>query len=752
MESSAGKLFQPVDDYEELGAGMPRPAVGREQTMIAYLVAGILSSNSLRPWEEKNLLNTLRTSLLRPLLQPQKEIENIDRQAERKAALKAFLEGEDDEEGEVDEKSEKQKRDILAIYNACCDTLKESADIPSLEKYYPALSAIKTLYKLSDRQTFLLGFFAFSEQNDAFQSLIFSTINLSYNHKEMQVLCERLMARLSIPNEAQNTIQQDLHALSELGLLFRNEEASFDSPSYKAAPYIRRALYNVTENSPVAAIAAITGDPANAEYPISHWLGYVKGLPRLIRAVQAKSKKAGDGVPALVFGAPGVGKTEAIKALSDATGKPVFFVTTQSGDDKDPKAKPSEIIANLKMLLKLIPHLPQGAIICIDDAEAIFAKDQAAGQDSEDPVAKRYFNELIDAIRASGQVVLMAVNDKDKIPDSVLSRMGMEVEFPYPPAKFRRIFFETQSKLHSLNFNDEQLTVLAKRFSPPIRMIGVTAALIARTGEEFQAFVDALQEKAEAEFGSRGAISAPLPMQTLFMPELINERENNLTDVFKKMVGEGQVPEVSQAVIIAGGSGTGKTLFAHSLAAVCGVEIETLDGRDVMVASEKNPTLYERRRDPAAELRRAFKNAHEHGRVLVIENIDVLAPNVTQNTTGVSVSYSDTIDGLMSRYPVRVVFTTQSQDNNLDPALFRSVPEVLCFDPLSEGQAKRVVDGLLEGGAAFDIPDDVVASDIITALERMTAEDGNEAFGRYLESAVTLRKKGISAPHRKVGI
>lgn len=721
-----GLEFKEVKKYADFGTDLPQQTPA-EVVISAYFYAGLIQSRGLSKDERAQFLNRIGYFPFND----EKIFELFGEDLNFHEKTKADV--------------EKNQKLLLQIYNDFAATIKNSPQT-TVDNFYPSLPHIAEIFQLTERQKYILALVAFLQTNEPFNSLIDYLCNDDITTEDTRRFAGYILSSI---RDDKKTISDDFETLLKHGLIFKaqNEDVYIlNSPIY--------SLFQTKISTRDETISFLLGKPAKAQYPIEDW-AHIPDFLELKEALKENPDPNAKniGIIALINGMPGVGKTEAIRSLGEATGRPVFTVANDSDDAEEPKPKPSELIARLRVLLKLIPYLPEGAIVFADDGEVLMAHDSASGDKTEDPAAKHFFNELFDEANRRGLNLIIALNDEGKFPASVISR-SLQYYFGSPPINQREKIFSRQMEEKRLSFTPDQVKSLAKKYIVPSRMIDRSMALCSRIKGDYEKFCEILERKAEREFGSRDAILAPLAKNRIYEWGLVNARDADLQKAFNGMAHQNfegqQNPFFTKSLLLAGPSGTGKESFAHHLACELDTEIEIIDGRSVILSSRSSGGI-----SPGLQLTYAFRNAVEYNRVLLINNIDDLVP--TQNDPDSQApSYAETISDLMEQYKVRVVFTTKSSEAALDEKFFTYVPNVIQLDPLTETQTRKALETIY-GFKAEDIsklgdkiPDNLVASDFHVAL--MNNEDTSlEGFITALDRAAHLRQRGLTPPKGETG-
>jgi hypothetical protein len=118
----------------------------------------------------------------------------------------------------------------------------------------------------------------------------------------------------------------------------------------------------------------LLGRPQRATLPLSAFAHLGPQLGHLKAVLAGGLAEGATGLQALLYGAPGTGKTELSKTLADALGVPIFQIGESDEDGDEPNR--AERLAELRLALRLLEG--NRAIILLDEAEDIFNTEGAS--------------------------------------------------------------------------------------------------------------------------------------------------------------------------------------------------------------------------------------------------------------------------------------------------------------------------------------------------------------------------------------
>lgn len=321
-------------------------------------------------------------------------------------------------------------------------------------------------------------------------------------------------------------------------------------------------------------------------------------LERLLRSALARQH---DGVNILVYGAPGTGKSELARTLSQRIGVPLFDISSQS-ESGDP-LRPGERLGSAATGLFLLGK--RRAIVAFDEVEAIFNDgSDFMGKPSTAESSKAWVNRLLE--QNSVPVVWIA-NSIRRMDPAFVRRFDLVVELEAPPQTQRLQLLEREcsallprEQLRRLSRVDCITPALVTRASKVVRRIG-------RPGETDRLLETVLDGVLRAQGHAPLARLLHGSEVGAFDPSLCNASEDLAA------LAEGVASSGAGRICLYGPPGTGKTAFGLWLADTLGKPIVQKRASDL-----QSPYIGVMERN----LARAFEQASRDGALLQIDEID----------------------------------------------------------------------------------------------------------------------------------
>lgn len=257
------------------------------------------------------------------------------------------------------------------------------------------------------------------------------------------------------------------------------------------------------------------------------------------------------GVNIFLYGAPGTGKTEFVKAISDTLSIPCYEVSSQD-EDGDPVAgsKRLNAYASAQNILK-----DQPCIIMFDEVEEIFVNDidKSVAQQR-----KAWFTLLLE----NNVVPTIWISNKSRgIDPAFIRRFDMAFEMPMP-TKQKRIDMLTQSSAGKLS--SEAIERFAKHQALAPAMIDQACKVIHNFASENtnldEVFEEIVSNKLKLQRHEPIEQQGKTALPQHYNPDYMN------TDVDMKQIALSLTNHESARICLYGPPGTGKTAYGHYLA------------------------------------------------------------------------------------------------------------------------------------------------------------------------------------------
>jgi transitional endoplasmic reticulum ATPase len=264
------------------------------------------------------------------------------------------------------------------------------------------------------------------------------------------------------------------------------------------------------------------------------------------------------GVNILLHGRPGTGKTQLVRALSEALGATLYQVA--SGDEDGDAIEGTERFRAYRLSQRMLSRRPRHLIL-FDEVEDVFPRTSPFwfGRESSGVRTKGWVNQLLEE---NPVPTFWLSNHVNQIDPAYLRRFDQVLELPVPPRAVRREML--QSALGDLPLTEQTLDHLAgnERLTPADieRARKVVSQLGAETPREVEA---ALEHTLRGHFEVRGI---PFSLKPRGFPTLPYDLDYCHASIDLRALAEGLRRRRQGRICLYGPPGTGKTAFGHHLA------------------------------------------------------------------------------------------------------------------------------------------------------------------------------------------
>jgi SpoVK/Ycf46/Vps4 family AAA+-type ATPase len=382
------------------------------------------------------------------------------------------------------------------------------------------------------------------------------------------------------------------------------------------------------------------------------------------------------GVNILLYGDPGVGKSEFARLIAKSNGQRLYEVacSDESGDAISGQARFTSFMLSQKMLASA-----PGSLVLFDEIEDVFPSSTSGflalfGNDFGDSATspgKAWINRVLES---NPVPAIWITNSIGQIDPAYLRRFDYAIEFPKPPTEVRRHIAKKYLAPTKATARFIDRIAAWENLTPAqIEKAAKVASIAARSPAEAEALTERALQHSARLLGQPvpSAVANPSPGYDL---AYLN------TSIPAAPLINGLKARPSGTFCFHGVPGTGKTAFARHLADKIAKPLMVRRASDLLGKyvgeSEQN-------------IARMFKEASEENAVLVLDEADSLLADRRGARQSWELTQVNELLTQMEDFPGIFICTTNLLDR-LDPASLRRFAFKIRFDCLTRAQRRQL--------------------------------------------------------------
>jgi transitional endoplasmic reticulum ATPase len=437
------------------------------------------------------------------------------------------------------------------------------------------------------------------------------------------------------------------------------------------------------------------------------------------------------GVNVLLYGAPGVGKSELAKVMANALSVPLYQIAEES-EDKSAKDREGRLAAYC--LTQEVLHNGPHALVLFDEVEDIFASPDSEASSAQK--AKGFVNRLLEENIVPTFWITNSCNDMDA---AVLRRFDIVIRMTIPPRdtrlKIARHYFrdvgEPPSYLLDVNLTAADFARIAK-----------VATVLRASGQESDQCIGVLATEYLKLFGAQHKVLQVRNGYELPFDPLLCTAKVDLDILTQQLHRQGN------AVLLTGPAGSGKAATAHYLG----------DKLGLVISKSATDLIGEGPFGTVHHIRNYVEQLRREGAVGLIEHLDILV-KLTRDRDVDNTVITEGLADLISRHTGTIFVCCSEPVQRLPVALINCFSVKLDFEPLTGQQCRQYC------AAACQVQEDHFANGLSMRVSRLagivpqaftnvlrTAQLlGHEITPDYLLAALEQEAELLRSGGRKVG-
>lgn len=383
-----------------------------------------------------------------------------------------------------------------------------------------------------------------------------------------------------------------------------------------------------------------------------------------------RSRRQGTNV--LIYGAPGVGKTELARVLAAQLGVEIFEISCED-DDGDPLDGDRRLRAYRAAQWFFSRR---EILFLFDEAEDVFSGDDGFFHSrSSAQRRKAWMNRTLEQ---NPIPTIWISNRVESLDPAFIRRFDVVLDLPNPP-RFQREKIIRQAA-EGLDLKESTVARLASNSSltPAVVTRAAEVAVVvpsgAGNGERSAAMELLVNSTLRAQGHPEVARPKAASLVDLYDPGLINA-DTDVGELAKRLA-----PDSSARILLYGPPGTGKTAYAHWLTERLGLPLLVKRASDLLSMYvgqvEKN-------------MAGAFEEAEREGAVLLLDEVDSFLHDRSNSTASWEVTMVNEMLTQMESFP-RILIASTNLAPNLDRASLRRFDLKIAFQYLKPEQSLQV--------------------------------------------------------------
>ena len=408
---------------------------------------------------------------------------------------------------------------------------------------------------------------------------------------------------------------------SKSGVLAKNDFIQFNEANF--LPLIDAdlsAALSAPEAEESDVISTILGKPTTASLHVSDFEHHTKQIKHVCEVIGSAVANGDKGVSILLYGPAGGGKTEMAKAIAEALGLTMYAVG-ETEPDNQKKSEKNRSTAQKRLAQLHRSHLllegNKKAIVMFDEAEDLLIKgsDSSKAADTESKIATNRTAET------NPVVTIYIGNDvAQKFHSSLNQRFIYSIYVDYPPAMIRRNIWNRQLQANGVTLPEEDIRMLARKYSPAPRMIAKAANVARLTNGGIKAIEENLRADSQLMTGRSDAIINHDTAGKVYQPSFLDATSLNTVE---SLIARGRARKPF-ALIVEGAEGSGVTSTMQYMGEEMVRGVAEVDVADLIAPSPMGPS-------PEDKIMGVFNQAADKGLFVVFDNIEQLALSPVDN-------------------------------------------------------------------------------------------------------------------------
>lgn len=355
------------------------------------------------------------------------------------------------------------------------------------------------------------------------------------------------------------------------------------------------------------------------------------------------------GINVLLWGLPGVGKTELPLVVAKEHGWELKVVGDIGKLDTNEKARNERLLA-LNVAQRLFAHTTKKIVLLFDEMEDLFKFDQNAQH------SKAFINRIIEKTPVP---IIWTTNNMQTLGSAVIRRMTFNIPFhKVPPASVRKNIWNKYIEQYDLNISKEKVESLSRNFDVVPALIANVAKIANLSGLNEDQLSRVLKNLDMAmNLGEEREFDEDEKTESKFKIEFTNTNYD-LNKITNRIL---ETKKANFSILSYGPSGTGKSAFGIYLSDKMEMKYKIKKASDLLSmwvgGTEKN-------------IAAMFEEAMDSNLFLILDEADSFFQNRGSAHQSWEVTQVNEMLVQMEKHKLPFVCTTNIEES-IDPAAFR---------------------------------------------------------------------------------